>query len=142
MARSQGNSGETFEPWSIKKTGILSKYTTSEKLSIMTSFLSGGEKGEFLFYFAREFVLIMESNKMCLFLFVPVVIKTHSSVADKVKTRLEQLDDFEEGSIKEMLNLTQQEYVHRIEELNQALIEAWEVDQRVRALKIAIQVSS
>lgn len=39
-----------------------------------------------------------------------------------------------------MLNLTQQEYVHRIEELNQALIEAWEIDQRVRALKIAIQV--
>lgn len=36
---------ETFEPWNVKKTTILSKYTTSEKLSIMTSFLSGGEKG-------------------------------------------------------------------------------------------------
>ncbi|GFY46343.1 UPF0505 protein C16orf62, partial [Trichonephila inaurata madagascariensis] len=35
---------DTFEPWSTKKVAILSKYTTSEKLSIATSFLSGGEK--------------------------------------------------------------------------------------------------
>lgn len=39
-----------------------------------------------------------------------------------------------------MLNLTQQEYVNRIEELNQALRESWEQDQRVKALKIGIQV--
>lgn len=39
-----------------------------------------------------------------------------------------------------MLNLSQQEYVHRIEELNQALIASWEQDQKVKALKIAIQV--
>ena len=39
-----------------------------------------------------------------------------------------------------MLNLSQQEYVSRIDELNQALIHAWEQDQRVKALKIAIQV--
>ena len=39
-----------------------------------------------------------------------------------------------------MLNLSQQEYVHRIEELNQALISSWEQDQKVKALKIAIQV--
>lgn len=46
-----------------------------------------------------------------------------------------------QGSVQEMLNLSQQEYVSRIEELNQALIAAWELDQRVKALKIAIQVS-
>ncbi|XP_054717134.1 VPS35 endosomal protein-sorting factor-like [Uloborus diversus] len=103
---------DTFEPWSAKKVAILSKYTTSEKLSITTSFLSGGEK---------------------------VIGKTSSSVSDKVKNRLEQLDDFEEGSVKEMLNLSQQEYVNRIEELNQALRESWEQDQRVKALKIGIQ---
>ena len=33
----------TFEPWSVNKSAILSKYTTSEKLSITTSFLSAGE---------------------------------------------------------------------------------------------------
>ena len=39
-----------------------------------------------------------------------------------------------------MMNLSQQDYVKRIEELNQALITAWEQDQRVKSLKIAIQV--
>ena len=39
-----------------------------------------------------------------------------------------------------MLNLSQQDYVKRIEELNQALITAWDNDHRVKALKIAIQV--
>ncbi|GIY19382.1 VPS35 endosomal protein-sorting factor-like [Caerostris darwini] len=105
---------DTFEPWSTKKAAILNKYTTSEKLSIATSFLSGGDK---------------------------VIGKATSSVSDKVKNRLEQLDDFEEGSVKEMLNLSQQEYVNRIEELNQALRESWEQDQRVKALKIGIQCS-
>ena len=47
---------------------------------------------------------------------------------------------FLQGSVKEMLNLSQQDYVKRIEELNQALVTAWEGDQRVKALKIVIQV--
>lgn len=104
-----------FKPWLKKRAGILAKYTTSQKLSISTSFLSSSEKSE------------------------KMVIKQQTTVADKVKHRLEQLDDFEEGSVKEMLNLSQQDYVKRIEELNQALITAWESDQRVKALKIAIQ---
>ncbi|KAG0422746.1 hypothetical protein HPB47_001453, partial [Ixodes persulcatus] len=110
--KGSGALDESFEAWAVKKSGILAKYSTSEKLSITTSFLSGGEK---------------------------VMVKTQSAVTDKVKNRLEQLDDFEEGSVKEMLNLSQQEYVTRIEELNQALGESWEQDQRVKALKIAIQ---
>ncbi|XP_022318792.1 VPS35 endosomal protein-sorting factor-like [Crassostrea virginica] len=114
--KSENGLDETFEPWSAKKAGILTKYTTSEKLSITTSFLSAADK-----------------EKM--------VIKTHASttVTDKVRNRLEQLDDFEEGSVQEMLNLSQQDYVKRIEELNQQLITAWENDQRVKALKIVIQ---
>lgn len=72
---------------------------------------------------------------------VLVVVKAQSSVVDKVKNRLEQLDDFEEGSVRQMLDLTQQEYMHRIEQLNQELVQAWHHDQRVKALKIAIQCS-
>lgn len=68
------------------------------------------------------------------------VRQSNVTVSDKVKNRLEQLDDFEDGSVKEMLNLSQQEYVKRIEELNKALISAWNNDQKVKALKIAIQV--
>ncbi|KAJ8318573.1 hypothetical protein KUTeg_003664 [Tegillarca granosa] len=108
---------ETFEPWSAKKAGILTKYTTSEKLSITTSFLSAQDKEKAV-----------------------IKAQTTATVTDKVKNRLEQLDDFEEGSVQKMLNLSQQDYVKRIDELNQALINAWEHDQRVKALKIAIQV--
>ena len=30
----------SFEPWSLKKSGILSKYTTVERLTITSSFLT------------------------------------------------------------------------------------------------------
>uniref|UniRef100_A0A8D2KUS0 VPS35 endosomal protein-sorting factor-like n=1 Tax=Varanus komodoensis TaxID=61221 RepID=A0A8D2KUS0_VARKO len=64
-----------------------------------------------------------------------------SAVSEKVRTRLEELDDLEEGSQKELLNLTQQDYTNRIEELNQSLKDAWASDQKVKALKIVIQCS-
>ena len=35
---------DMFEPWTAKRAGILGKYTTSEKLSITTSFLSSADK--------------------------------------------------------------------------------------------------
>lgn len=38
-----------------------------------------------------------------------------------------------------MLDLSQQEYASRIEQLNNELVQAWHSDQRVKALKIAIQ---
>lgn len=40
-----------------------------------------------------------------------------------------------------MMDLSQQEYVSKIELLNQELIQAWSTDQRVKSLKIAIQCS-
>ena len=67
-------------------------------------------------------------------------VQPTGSMVDKVKTRLEQLDDFEDGSVRQMLNLTQTEYMTRIEQLNNELVQAWHSDQRVKALKIAIQV--
>lgn len=63
------------------------------------------------------------------------------SMVDKVKTRLEQLDDFEDGSVRQMHGLSQQEYTAQIEQLNNELVHAWNSDHRVKALKIAIQVS-
>ena len=113
---------EDFDNWSSMKNSILSKYTTSERLSIKTSFLSASNSA------------ISSSTSI-------VRNTANTSVTDKVRHRLEQLDDFEEGSVKEMLNLTQTEYVNRIDELNVALHESWESDQRVKALKIAIQCS-
>uniref|UniRef100_A0A6B2ED98 Putative membrane protein associated with esophageal cancer in s n=1 Tax=Phlebotomus kandelakii TaxID=1109342 RepID=A0A6B2ED98_9DIPT len=102
---------EAIEPWSSRRSAILSKYTTAERLSIVTSFVSGSES-----------------------------IKAQTTMTEKVKHRLEQLDDFADGSYH-MQDVTQQEYVSRIEQLNQELVQAWNNDHRVTALKIAIQCS-
>ena len=74
-------------------------------------------------------------------LLVAVETKAQAAAADKMKHRLEQLDDLDEGAVKETLNLSQKEYVKKIDDMHQTLASAWEVDQRVKALKIAIQVS-
>ncbi|KAJ7305823.1 hypothetical protein JRQ81_010189, partial [Phrynocephalus forsythii] len=105
--------GSDFEPWSSKRSEILARYTTNEKLSI--NLYMGSEKGR--------------------------ATPSGSAVSEKVRTRLEELDDLEEGSQKELLNLTQQDYTNRIEELNQSLKDAWTSDQKVKALKIVIQCS-
>ena len=81
------NSHDGFEPWTAKRTGILSKYTTTEKLSIVTIMAPSAERKD----------------------------ASAGTVSEKVKNRLEQLDDMEEGSLQETLNLSQQEYIHRIE---------------------------
>ncbi|XP_003492666.1 VPS35 endosomal protein sorting factor-like isoform X1 [Bombus vosnesenskii] len=112
--KSMDTAEELVEPWLARRTTILNKYTTSEKLSIVTSFLPGGEK-------------------------VIVKVQPSGGVVDKVRTRLEQLDDFEEGSVRQMLDLSQQQYTARVEQLNNELVQAWHSDQRVKALKIAIQ---
>ncbi|KAM5151572.1 VPS35 endosomal protein-sorting factor-like isoform 2-T2 [Mantella aurantiaca] len=105
--------GSDFEPWSSKRGEILARYTTTEKLSI--NLFMGSERGK--------------------------AAMSGSAVSEKVRTRLEALDDLEEGSQKELLNLTQQDYISRIEELNQSLKDAWASDQKVKALKIVIQCS-
>ena len=108
-----------FEPWSLKKSRILSKYTTIEKLSITSSFLSqanGGGGGSVL------------------------TSKNVTTVSDKIKDRLEQLDQFDDENMQEMANLSQNEFVKRIDELNSALLAAWNDDDRVKSLKIVIQV--
>lgn len=65
-------------------------------------------------------------------------MKAQSSSVDKVQHRLDQLDTFEESTQKK-LNVSQTEYVSQIEQLNKELVIAWNTEQRVKALKIAIQ---
>uniref|UniRef100_A0A7N8WYU4 VPS35 endosomal protein-sorting factor-like n=1 Tax=Mastacembelus armatus TaxID=205130 RepID=A0A7N8WYU4_9TELE len=106
--------GPDFEPWPAKRGEILARFTTTEKLSI--NLFMGSDKGK-------------------------APGPGSSAVSEKVRTRLEELDDLEEGSQRELLNLSQQDYANRIEELNQSLKEAWASDQKVKALKIVIQCS-
>ncbi|KAH8294867.1 hypothetical protein KR018_003771, partial [Drosophila ironensis] len=121
--RSKINDGDAPEQkhnslqWSARRLGILNRFTTNEKLSLSTSFLvlSGSSDG-------------VNEN-----------IKMQTLVADKTKYRLEQLDNFDDGSMCHMMGLTQQEYIQRFEQLKQELNQSWHSDQRVKALKIAIQ---
>ncbi|XP_044035471.1 VPS35 endosomal protein-sorting factor-like [Siniperca chuatsi] len=106
--------GPDFDPWSAKRGEILARFTTTEKLSI--NLFMGSDRGK-------------------------APSPGSSAVSEKVRTRLEELDDLEEGSQRELLNLSQQDYANRIEELNQSLKEAWASDQKVKALKIVIQCS-
>lgn len=66
--------------------------------------------------------------------------KNLTTVSDKIKNRLEQLDQFDDDNMQEMANLSQQDYIKRIDELNNALLNAWNEDERVKTLKIVIQV--
>lgn len=79
---------DSVEPWSARRSEILNRYTTAEKLSIVMILApSGAERKD----------------------------GTGGAVSEKVRNRLEQLDDLEEGSVQETLSLTQQEYIKRIE---------------------------
>jgi len=60
-------------------------------------------------------------------------------VVDKQKQRLEQLEETEEALEKEILKVSQKEYIGHIEKLNEQLIKAWDTEERVKSLKIAIQ---
>nr|XP_002131713.1 UPF0505 protein C16orf62-like [Ciona intestinalis] len=62
-----------------------------------------------------------------------------SSVSDKLRDRLGQLDEFSESSVQEMLNLSQQDFIDRINSLNLTLTDAWNTNQKVKSLKLTIQ---
>lgn len=108
------NDINNVQTWDARKHHILNQFTTSEKISIISSYLNDDE---------QEF---------------SVIVKAQSGSIDKVQHRLEQLDQFEEGSQKKF-NLSQVEYVRRIDQLNKELVMAWNSEQRVKALKISIQ---
>lgn len=98
---------EKLVSWNNRKSIILNKYTTTEKLTISSSFL-----------IHRDSVKVQ---------------------GDQMKHYLEQLDKFDEEDVLSLPGLSQQEYVTKIQQLNFNLIDSWKSDQRVKALKIAIQ---
>lgn len=65
-------------------------------------------------------------------------------IHDKIKHRLQQLeqlqlDEYEEN-ISEHKGLSQDDYIKIITRISEELQQAWKMDQRVKALKIVIQV--
>lgn len=109
------NDGVNFvKAWSARRVSILNKYTTGEKLTIVSSYLPGGEKA---------------------------LIRQVSNLNEKVKHRLEQLDDFDESSVRKTMGLSQQEFVTNVNMLNEEIKKAWQSEQRVKSFKIGIQCS-
>ncbi|XP_050533919.1 VPS35 endosomal protein-sorting factor-like [Daktulosphaira vitifoliae] len=59
-----------------------------------------------------------------------------------IRSRLEELDEFDDQSDyseKELCDLTQQEFVAHMDNLSKEIVDAWNNEQRVKALKIIIQ---
>lgn len=101
---------ELIEPWSTRRAGILNKYTTTKYLT-----MSRGQFGR--------------------------AARPGSKLPEKVKNHSEQLDDIDEDStVKQTETMSQQKFTVRLAQLNSDLVQAWNSDQRVKALKIAIQV--
>lgn len=96
------SSRDTFEPWSFRKSAILSRFTTQEKLSITTSI-----------YVTESGKSVIQS-KLCQSLLICVIlIKEVRGVSEKVLHRLEQLD-LDSGSKQFFGGLSQEEYTHKV----------------------------
>ena len=142
---------DDFTGWPVYRSRILNKFNTAEKsLSIRSSYLSNASSSSSASTFSSSTT-------------IPKSFSASSSISQKVRDRLEELDDgsavgamtasggggggatgagnlFEDGAaVTEMGNLSQPEFVKRLEELKAGLVDAWEADQKVKALKMAIQ---
>ncbi|CAH1397922.1 unnamed protein product [Nezara viridula] len=97
-------------PWIEQRTAILNKFTTTQKLSI--SLQQHQERGS-----------------------------SSRDIASNIglKNKLEQLDDFEELTLRQLEQLSQAEYVETVNSFGKVLVTAWNHDFRVKALKVAIQ---
>lgn len=77
----------------------------------------------------------------CIVIIIILVSKNVQSAT--IQSRLEELEEFDdqvEYSEKELYDLTQQEFVLHMDNLGKEIIHAWNNEQRVKALKIVIQV--
>lgn len=111
---------EVVLKWPTFRARVLSKFKVDQKIAIKSSFLSIGKS----------------SNSS------GPPASTSSSVADQVRQRLQTID---EGSSSvtsgEMISLTQEEFTSRMNQMNELLLESWSTDQRVKSLKIVIQIT-
>lgn len=117
--------------WDQYRVELQANFSTTHLLTLTSSFLQATEEG---------------------------VIKTQNSVPDRSRTqgltgseriraRLEQLENLDESGVggsggpglREYGGLTQEDFSQRIMGLKQELHNAWDSDQRVKALKICIQ---
>eukprot|EP01105_Mastigella_eilhardi_P026498 TRINITY_DN7716_c0_g1_i1.p1 TRINITY_DN7716_c0_g1~~TRINITY_DN7716_c0_g1_i1.p1 ORF type:complete len:948 (-),score=305.61 TRINITY_DN7716_c0_g1_i1:43-2886(-) len=100
---------DSFAPWASMKPGILQEFTADQQLDIVVSFMNTPTPGK------------------------------AKAAADRTAARLEELEQTEENEQKQLLQVTQQEYVKHIDTMHNDIVAAWSKEDRVRTLKIAIQ---
>ena len=105
-------SGEELlaELWCPFRDDILSKYSVSGKISVSANFMTG-EGGQ-------------------------EDVGPSAEPSEKMKKRLKSLEN---DAAEDTVEVSQKQYMDRIKELHNNLIEAWKTNQRVESLKIAIQ---
>lgn len=86
----------------------------------------------------------MHSNSTFLPFSSNVIVSVSKTIQSAtIRSRLEELEEFDdqiEYSEKELYDLTQQEFVAHMDYLGKEIIDAWNNEQRVKSLKIVIQV--
>ena len=142
---------DTFEPWSSKRNLILNQYVTTKKISMTTAMNNTNDESPV--DTSKSKTKRGDDSRPPRFV---SVIDTTTTASERVKSRLEQLDAFEVRFDRSFIShtqilslvqggqqtqsLTQQEYINRINDMNKEMVQAWKNDQRVKTLKIAIQV--
>lgn len=112
--------------WTRTQNHILTNFTTTSTLTFMSSFLHPADTGV-----VKAQTAVPERHRA-----------QGMSGSERIRARLEQMDTLDEmsgGVVREVGGLTQSEFTHRLNTLKQEMIQAWNSDQRVKALKIAIQ---
>lgn len=100
---------DSFEPWNVKKTSILRKFTTQEKMTITTSVFAT-EHGTLEVYIMQ--LSLIQVSLLKVFRLCNMCIDVRG-VSEKVLHRLEQLD-LDTGSKQTFGGLTQEEYTHKV----------------------------
>ncbi|XP_042227665.1 VPS35 endosomal protein-sorting factor-like isoform X2 [Homarus americanus] len=129
-------SDSRYNTWEQYRAFILSNFTTTGTLTFTSSFLQPSDSAESRAVPSQRRVVKTQT----------AVTERHRaqgmSGSERIRARLEQMDTLDEisgGVVREVGGLTQEEFTHRLFGLKQELNEAWQSDQRIKALKIGIQ---
>jgi hypothetical protein len=122
-------------PWATRSPAILAKYTTTESLDVSAEFMAAGDGNSPAASQASASTPSAASSEAAEGGAAPAV----RTADEQVKARLEELDDSAETRAAKRLAVTQKDYIAHIAALRNELIRAWDAQERVKSLKIAIQ---
>ena len=146
--------------WNEYKSNVLSKFKTKQKLIFTSSLFSFIEPGmltlkivdiltfKFIFPGSCSSKLLSDTQDIskCNYLTWKIILHhwfnfvLAQTSSDRVKHRLEQLDSLDDGKDSGTKDLSQEQFCNHMNSLKEEMEKAWHSEQKVKALKIAIQV--